>query len=81
MDIVPVETEFDADEITERVGVHDVVVPHVRLGPGQFALCTYLPAHAGQEPRTEVVRPGEIVPETLLGGYYQFSHGVMFELR
>jgi hypothetical protein len=75
----PTEALF-SDEITEVVVPGEAVTPHMRMGDGCWALCTYEPVFAGTEPRTEVVRPGQLVPQTLASGSYEFARGVLFRL-
>jgi hypothetical protein len=49
--------------------------PHVCVPAGMLAVVTYTPRAAGLEERVEILRAGQIVPETLAGGYWKFARG------
>jgi hypothetical protein len=72
--------EWDEDETTERLVPVQGVVPHMLMADGHFALCTYAIPGASADSRTEVVRPGQIVPQTVMSGQYEFVRGVVFRL-
>jgi hypothetical protein len=65
------------EAVSERLAGFDPAEPHVCVPPGMLAMVTYTPRAAGLEERVEILRAGQIVPETFAGGYWQFARGTI----
>jgi hypothetical protein len=74
--LAPVES-WAFEPVSEEVSGLDDAEPHVCVPPGMLAMVTYTPSAAGLEERVEILRAGQIVPETLAGGYWKFARGTI----
>ena len=63
--------------VSEQVSGLDDAEPHVCVPAGSLAMVTYAPRARGLEERVEILRAGQIVPETLAGGYWEFVRGTI----
>jgi hypothetical protein len=68
---------FDAVHERVSLGADADAEPHVCVPAGSLAMITYAPRAPGLEERVEILRAGQIVPETLAGGYWEFVRGTI----
>ncbi len=72
----PVES-WTHEAVTEVVSLAHAAEPRACVPAGMLALVTYASRTTGQHERVEVVRAGQVVPETLADGFWEFARGTM----
>ena len=75
--LVKIKESWAFEPVSESLVGFESAAPDVCVPAGMLALVTYSTRGAGNDERVEVVRAGQVVPQTLAGGQWEFRRGTM----